>query len=203
MNCGLGTLTDLKTLLLLPADREVSDYDTALQIVGRGTASLFESYCGRKFGRLVGDVLEFDPYRLSFTLTRYPIETVTSLELRSTMQEGWVAQADQPVNFRKESGILFFGAVLGGMQDTGRVTWTGGYWFDESEDGTSTMPADATLLPGDLKLAWLQQSKYFWDRNSIIDRAKAGFDSGEGFLSDESELIATVKTTLDSYRRFA
>ena len=201
MNAGLGNLTDLKRALLMPEEREGTDFDEGVQAIGLGVAAMFESYCGRRFARVVGDTFEFDAYRLSFVVPRYPIEAITSLELRSTIAEGFVVQEGQPTNFRRESGILFFGSVLGGPEDTARCTWTGGYWWDESEDGSGEKPAAAQLLPADLKLAWLQQSKFYWDRASIVERAKAGFKEGDGFLTADSELIATVKLTLDKYRR--
>ncbi len=207
MNCGLGNLFDLKRELLLASDASGTDLDAAVQELGLGVASLMESYCDRRFARLEDDQFDFDPYSNFTTVRRYPIESIASISLKQDVTEGFVIQDGQPQNFRRESGIVFFGCNLGFPQDTGRIVWTGGYFFEHLEpddvDYPTTMPTGAEPLPLDLKLAWLKQCKFFWDRRSIEDRAKAGFKTGEGFLLVADDLLATVKRTLDQYRRFA
>lgn len=206
MNCGLGNLFDLKRELLLASDAAGTDLDGAVQELGLGVASLFESYCNRRFARLENDQIDFDPYSYFTTVRRYPIESIASISLRESMDADFVVQDSQPQNFRRESGLVFFGTYLGGPQDTGRLVWTGGYFFEQLEpddvDYPTALPTGAEPLPLDLKLAWLKQCKFFWDKRSIEDRAKAGYKTGEGFLLPTEDLLIPVKVTLDKYRRF-
>lgn len=201
MLAGFGTLTTLKRELLLPAEAATSSRDDAVLDMGRGVAGLIERYCGRAFLRKEGDVRTFPGIERMIGLRRYPVEAVTSVELRSSVDEGYVVVDGQPLNFDPDSGIVKFGYSLGGDYSVGRITWTGGYWIDPTDDGSDTMPADAVELPYDLKLAWLLQAKNLWDQRNLIDRAKAGVRSGEGLLGGETKIIPVVADMLAPYRR--
>lgn len=209
MNCGLGNLFDLKRELLLSSDASGTDFDSAVQELGLGVASLMEGYCNRRFARMENDQHAFDPYTAFITLRRYPIESIASVELRSSTAQGFLVQSGQPENFRRESGLVLFGGILGGLTETGRITWTGGYFFstlEPTDDGyPEALPEGAEQLPHALKLAWLKQCKYYWDRSSIENRAKAGFTDKEAarFVQIEDDLLETTKRMLDPFRRLA
>jgi hypothetical protein len=142
MNLILGTLAELKAHLLNEALREPTTYDGAIAALGRGVAARFESQCNRRFGRVVADAFVTSADRRHLVLPRYPVEAVTKLELRETLAGGWVDQGDidDCVDiWDPTSGIVHLPAPLSQARGAQlRVTFTGGFWFDESADGTPT-----------------------------------------------------------------
>ena len=139
MNLVLGTLAELKAHVLAEALRSGTDYDGALTALGLGMAARFEQHCARKFARVEGDTYEAPADAPHVTLPRYPIEAVTALAIRETLKAGWVDQGDVDdviENLSEEAGIVYFGAILAARPARLRVTFTGGYWIDESGDGT-------------------------------------------------------------------
>lgn len=169
MNCGLGNLNDLQSWLLPVELQGDAVFATQLPIVGIGVLGMLETYCNRRFTRLVGDQFETNADRLVIILPRYPIETITAVEVRSQISQGWQDQGnpdDLLFNRRDSAGIVDLGGWLGGRYQRLRFTYTGGYWFETLEPTDvgypSTMPAGANPLPGDLKMAWLQQCVEVW-----------------------------------------
>lgn len=206
MNCGFSNLKSLKQELLLAADLSGTDNDASVAALGLGVAALFESACARKFRREVGWVDQFSADREFWIAQRYPIETVTAVEIRRGYASGFVAQSGQPANVNELSGQFYFGGTLGAYGETARITYTGGFWWDESETTPGTMPTGATLLPEDLRAAWVMQCRWFWERRSITDRAKAGFaedTAALGFAGSQDDLLMPVRQVLAAYRRIA
>lgn len=204
MNAGFSSLSALKRELLLPADALRTENDAAIVALGLGVAALFESQCDRKFGRIVYiDTFAADR---SFWITRsYPIEQVHAVQVRRDYASGFQLVPGQPSNVIEMSGKVDFLGYLGAYGEIGRISYTAGYWWDESEDGSLTLPEGATALPEDLRAAWVMQCRWFWERRSITERAKAGFakDSADGFATPAEELLQPVRSILTSYRRIA
>lgn len=139
MNLTLGTLDELKAHLLNEALQDDTRFDATIAALGLGVAGEFERLCARRFGRVVGATFEASADRDHYTLPRYPVEAVTKIELRQTLAEGWVDQGDVDGLVRQimaEAGLVLLDALLGGWADRVRLTYTGGYWIDESADGT-------------------------------------------------------------------
>lgn len=204
MNAGLSNLTNLKRELLLASDAAGTDYDASVTALGLGVASMFEAYCDRKFFRVVDDVFECSADRYSVVVPRYPIEAINSVEMRDSIASGWEEQPDMPDNYLPEAGLVQFGAPPGVWPATLRITYTGGYWWDTTEDSSGTKPAGATAIPSALVSAWHLQCKFFWDRRSMEDRAKAGFSDKDAarFIAPDDELLSSVKTLLAAFRRY-
>jgi len=140
MNLGLGTLSELKAHLLNAALESDTAYDGALAALGRGVSARFERACNREFPRVVAAVHEFDAARDHVILPRYPVESLTALELRATLAGGWIDQGAPSVlvnNLAEKSGLVDFGAALGARGARARLTYTGGFWIDLSGDGFS------------------------------------------------------------------
>ena len=208
MNLGLGTLTDLKTFLLNASLRSSTDYDTVIEAIGLGVAGRFEQFCNRKFFRTVGDLYVTNADRLTMVLPRFPLETVTKIEIRDDLNQGWVDQGtvnNVLFNLRESAGIIQFAGYLGASFSRIRITYTGGYWFPD--DGLSQtigdLPSGATLLPNELKTAWLLQCEAVW---AVKD--KLGISIGEGPESRRTVTLANlvllpeVEAVLNNFRRF-
>ena len=203
MNAGFSNLTFLKRRLLLASDAEGTAYDEAVTALGLAVFGYFEAECDRKFARVVGDTYECEASKRYAVVPRYPIESVTKLELRTSTTEGWVEQTAVPVNFNKSAGVVTFTLLPASSDDVVRLTYTGGFWWDTSEDSSGTKPTGAEALPHGLLLAWVQACKFLWDRGSIEDRAKAGFGSDEieRFITGDSKWPEFVNGMINKFRR--
>lgn len=157
MNLVLGTLEELKAHLLNEGLRSATDFDGTLTGLGLGIAARFEKTCGRKFARVEDDTFEFSGDRDHIGLPRYPVESIASVELRETLTTGWVDQGtvnELVAQLMAESGVVLLHGALGGWADRVRLTYTGGYWIDESADGsidnrTSVQQGRVDLTEGD------------------------------------------------------
>jgi len=207
MNAGFSNLKALKRELLLSADLAKPDWDASIQALGLGVAAMFETYCNRYFNRLVDDTLEATADRYSLVVQRYPIESISKFEIRDSMQDGWEVIPNMPDNFISQAGLVQFFTPAGYFPATMRITYTGGFWWDTSEDGSDVMPVGAFPLREDLRVAWVMQVRWFWERRSIIERAKAGFENtktqDQGFAATTDDLLLSVRNVLNSYRRFS
>jgi hypothetical protein len=157
MNLTLGTLATLKTWLLPESERSGTDWDSAIAAIGKGAAAALERYCNRRFARTVGDTFECSADRAHVVLPRYPIEAVTKVEIRRSLAEGWVELTDAIANQNLAAGLLFFDSELGSWRDRLRITYTAGYWLDESDDGS--VSDDRAWQQGSVDLALNDESK--------------------------------------------
>lgn len=200
MNAGLSNLTYLKERLLLNSDLSSAEYDDAVLAIGRAVAGMFEAECDRFFERVVADVYEPAADCDYVIVPRYPLEDVISAEVRDNLVDGY--RAADLLNFLPLGGVIYFVGDIGVYGSTARITYTGGFWWDQSEDGSDTQPAGSTIVPQGLVLCWAQFCKYLWDRSSIENSAKAGFSTElEKFITRESDLPAFVKVGLMPFRR--
>jgi len=205
MNAGFSNLKNLKRELLLAADLSKTDNDASVLSLGLGVASLFEGAAGRRFARQE-EVDTFSAERAFWIVRRYPIETVTAVEVRGDYAGGFLAVPGMPANVNELSGKVDFLGCLGAYGEMARVVYTGGYWWDTGETTPETMPTGATPLPEDLRAAWVMQCRWFWERRSITDRAKAGFTEDTaalGFAGTDADLLMPVRQVIANYRRIA
>lgn len=207
MNLGLGNLIELKRQLLAAGLVAEDTYDSLITGIGKGVAGMFDQYCNRGLERVAGETDEFSGDRRMWVLSRYPVETVSGVEVRDDMTAGWVAQTVNGVIQQRDdgAGVIWFGEVQGNHLTRLKVTFTGGYWFDTTEDGSGVMPAGATLLPKDVSLAWYLQCREVWLK---IDRLGLSLIQGEGeknFVSQMLaglELVPMVKEILGKHVRY-
>lgn len=200
MNLGLGNLTELKGQLLAEALRTDTSYDAAITAIGKGVAAQMENYCNRKFGRVENDVYIVSADRAHAYLPRYPVESIAGIDLKTDATDGFVAQtASTIVNTNLESGYVYFGGELGPYWSHLRITYTGGFWFDETEENNDTLPSGATQLPADLKLAWILQCRAVWQAidKTGMDIIKTG--SSSNLILD---LVPAVKDMLNQFTRY-
>jgi len=205
MNAGLSNLISLKRRLLLASDVAASTYDDAVKAVGLGVAGLLEATCDRKFERLTGQIHEISGNRTYVVVPRYPLESVASVQVRESAAAGWTTVDPSNYNFVGDAGLVTFLTHQTGAMGTLRVTYTGGFWWDTSEDFSMTKPTGATEIPAGLLQAWVMGCKAVWDRGSIDAHSKAGFTEQEieRFIGVEFELPKTVRDAVERFRRFA
>lgn len=202
MDLILGNLAALKRRLLPSTMLAQATYDAVITQIGRGVGSLFDRHCNRELVRVAGAVDQFSADRMSWVLRRYPVESITSIEARSSMTDGWVALSPNDVirNRDDEAGLVRFGAVQGDESSELRITYTGGYWVDTSEDGSAVQPPGATALPFDLVEAWYLQCEAAWGSRDKL---------GAGLVKDSNreapilglDIVPKVKRILEKHVR--
>lgn len=202
MDLGLGTLATLKRHVLKPALAAETTWDAMLQDLGKGVAASLERYCNRKFARVVGATAEFSADRINLILPRYPVETITSLELRGSASEDYEVQTQADIIAERDdqAGLIGFLAPLGEYYGSIRVTWTGGYWYDTAETEDTSQPVGTTLLPADLRWAWVLQCQTIWEK---VDKIGGGISGKPGAWSNlaDLKLSAEVERMVANYRR--
>jgi hypothetical protein len=201
MNAGLGSLYTLKRHLLAPSLTAATTYDAVLTNIGKGVGSMLESAANRLFARVEDDTFTFRADVSHVTVPRYPIESVSLVDVKSSETDGFGAVTGQPEVINNEAGILDFGGQLGSRSEIARVTYTGGFRFDETDDDTGVQPKGTTILPDDLKLAWLMQCEAVWSARDKLGISLAAKPDGESKLA-AVKLLPTVKDIIAGYTRF-
>lgn len=204
MNAGLSNLIWLKKRLLLASDVSGSTCDDAVAAVGLGVAGMFEDEMDRKLGRVAGDAYEAPGDRTYYVLPRYPVETVTAVQVRDYLGESW-ASYSLNYNLLPVSGLVTFVSWPASRGGSVKITFTGGFWWDTTEDNTGTQPSGSTIVPEGLRNAWAMACKTLWDRSGLENAAKAGFGSEEAgrILAEGFEWPKNVRETIQRYRRMA
>ncbi|MCX8156160.1 MAG: hypothetical protein N3J91_06920 [Verrucomicrobiae bacterium] len=202
MNAGLSNLKTLKSLLLPQSMQSQSTWDDVLVLIGRGVLGAMEAHCGRKFARVVNAVEQFGAAREVVWLARYPVEEISAVEVRAARGSEWVAQEDVILERNEMNGMVVFARPLGSDGDQARIIYTGGYWFDETENGSGVVPDGAAVVPQDLVWAWAMQCEHVWSRR---DKLGTGLvqQAGKAEALGEVELLPLVREALRPYRRLA
>jgi hypothetical protein len=166
MNAGLSNLATLKAHLLAPALAASTDYDARIATVGQAVLGLFEQHTGRIFAYAAGEAVILSGRWSIFILERLPIQTITTIEARESEGDDWVTQTEGLDYFSAKSGVVKLSAQLTAGTGQIRVTYTGGFWWEQLEPTDfaypSTMPTGATPLPPALQAAWLLQCEHTW-----------------------------------------
>jgi hypothetical protein len=208
MNVGLGNLTELKGQLLAASLRTDTNYDPVIAGIGLGVANLFDQYCNRTFCRAVGKVDTFSADRRHWYLNAFPVEagSITAIAKKDSESDGYVASTLPPDSgsliqqTQLDTGYIMFISVQGYFFSRIQVTYTGGFWFDTTEDGSGVMPGTATALPAAVKSAWYLQCQQVWKR---IDKlgAQIAQDPEKQTALSSMELIPFVEQMLRPFRR--
>jgi len=210
MNAGLGNLDTMRRHLLAGTIRSERRFDDALLEVGRVVAATFERHCNRAFAWTDGDTVVASAAREHVILPRYPVATVSKVEVRADAGSEWEELSGEPVEVLEEAGLVRFAGAPGDATGLVRVTYSGGYWWDslepEDEGYPGSAPAGATELPDALRTAWLMQSRAVWasyDKTGV-DVLRTGSSSQfvTGSLT-QMELAPMVRELLNGYVRYA
>lgn len=207
MNAGFSNLETLKGQLLTERLRATVDYDGVISELGVGVAGAFERLCGRSFGRVVDDAWETRGMACSFVLPRYPVESITALEVRDGLN-AWEALvvSDVVSAANLQAGVVQLAAPLGGPFTAVRWTYTGGYWWEQLESieagYPSAQPAGSTALPDAIRLAWFLQCAEVWNK---MDRTGSGILAAPDVKSklQSLEIVPQVREVLRSFVRYA
>lgn len=211
MKLILGNLTQLKVFLLNESLRSDTQWDIALELLGKGIARRMQGFCNREFERIVDGTFEVPADRWHVTLPRYPLEAAPAIELREDLATGYVAQTfnDVVVDHNLAAGLISFVEPLGAAGARLRFTYTGGYWVPDDDAETpeddDDLPEGAFLVPEDLRLAWQLQCQRTWNVRDNMGTDVSGERSVQFVSSTLAglELVPEVKEMLRPFIRYA
>lgn len=220
MNAGFSNLADLKKELLATSQLADKRFDQRILSIGLGVASQFERSCNREW-KFAEGILEVCSGDRPFWFTRRaPVSVFSKVELRYFRTDDWTDISGQPLAADEEKGLLDFGYTLGRDPIQVRITYTGGYFWNQSEPDAAVYPdavpaaitANAAgldpakfYLPYDLKLAWLTQCRKVWEAidkvgDKILDVGSNTRQPSEALAG--LDFVPMVTQTLKNYTRY-
>jgi len=205
MNLIIGNIDQLKSVVLPENLRDHSEWDDALSDLGKGVAAALQAYCNRKFERIVDDTFERSANCTYISLPRFPIESVSLVELKVDEQQGFSELPDNTaLTINKEAGLIEFGSIIGSWTSRVRVTYTGGFWVNYDWPAEATLPSGATEMPADLIHAWHLQVQHEIEATNLLRgvAAKRTQDKAET-RTGEIKLIERVKQMLKPFVRYS
>lgn len=201
LSAGYSTTTYLRSRLMPDAASGESEWDAAVEALGKSVAAKFDRHCNRGFERVVDQVDTFAARASAWTLRRFPVESVSLVRTRDTLDAySAIAAGDWWID--KAAGLLETRSTAGTQYEKLVVTYTGGYWLNP-RDGT-TLPSGAAALPDDVLEAWVLQCQHEAESRGLF--AAVSFrtqkDAASPKTSTAGLLDATVET-LRPFRRFS
>jgi hypothetical protein len=108
-----------------------SNDDALLTNLLKHVSARFAAECHRIFDYGAALTYEFRASDMNINVDHPPIELVTKFELKTTEAEGWVLQSAIDYLLSPQKSIIELTEALGLSTQLGRVTYTGGYVFQE------------------------------------------------------------------------
>jgi hypothetical protein len=184
------------TSLVTVTDRiglESSGDDALLGRLIASASRAIESSCFRSFDRVVGDTFTTGAEHQEINLPRYPVESVSKIELKESGDGAWLTITP---GYSLIGNILAFDSIQGTWAQLVRVTYTGGYVTPGEPLAPGQQP-----VPSDLENACVEQVVYWYQNRN---RFKAGMVSGQGTPSVQQpgqSLLPGVLEAIAPYRR--
>jgi hypothetical protein len=200
LNAGLSSLAVLKASCVAAALRTRTDVDAALITLGTAAAGMIEDYLSRKLQYVAGEIYEQGARCLVASLPRYPLKEVTALAVRDTPSATPASVTGSLMRIDAAAGLLHFNAPVGAQNSTLITTYSGGFWFDTTEDESGTMPSGATPLPAALRGAWLMQCQGMINALKLFD-AQSSAKGKDAETLTKLDLLPLVIVALRPYRR--
>jgi hypothetical protein len=189
----------LTTLETIKSRLGIDSFDTRDDVLLnrflRHASTRFEMECNRKFDRLENATDQFAGDTSDLIVTRYPVETVTAFELKTSERTGWEALSDVDY-LLQPGGVIRLAQILGAESQLLRVTYTGGY----------VLPGDApaagqTALPDDLEQACVEQIAFWYQRREQLGIVNISGEGGTIKLPNNPDLLPQVLAALKRYAR--
>jgi hypothetical protein len=187
----LTQLSTVKTRLNI-TDTSV---DTILTNAIAGYSDRFERECNRKFVRQFSAIEEFEADQTEICPVTWPIESVTSFDLKTNEADGWQPITPMPKYLLRGTCVISLLTRLGTRHQQARVTFTGGYVLP----GTSP-DFGQTALPDDLEQACVEQVAYWFQNHAnigVINATLAGAHVLQG------DLLPGVAAVLKKHTRMS
>jgi hypothetical protein len=187
-------LTELSTIKNRLGITDTVD-DTLLTNLIKFASGRFDRECNRSFARASGVTEEFGGDEAELRLGRYPIESVTSLHLKTTESDGWVEQTGIAYLLR-DACIISLSGALGTRQQQLRVTYAGGYVLPGATPGSGQ-----TALPDEIEQACIEQVALWYQRRHHLGLASVPTAERTFYKLAEVDLLPQVAAILRQYTR--
>lgn len=196
---GFTDLATLKSRILPAGAVDITDWDDALQSLGKGVANAMNQACNRELQRGVSVIYECTAATLIAVVRRYPVEAIGSVQIRA--YDGTLTTHTAGYQLAAPAGILQFASMPGDGTERLRITHTGGYWLDDGDD----MPETATPMPDDLLEAFFIQAQVWAEARNLFGTAslQGEVEKKPADRSSAMRLAPEVAAILAPYRRFA
>jgi len=220
MNAGFSNLATLKAQLLAPALQNRADWDPVILAIGRGVANAIEQFCNRKFMFAIGLMDVTQGERDHWYARCHPVTQFTKVELRYFRSDPWTDISGQPLAADEGKGLIHFGYTLGRRPIQVRITYNGGFFWEQIEPNTAgyptAVPDEITnnpaglnpndfMLPAALQTAWFLQCRKVWE---AIDKLGTKITEVGSNTRNASEALAgldfipMVQEIIRTYKRY-
>ena len=139
---------------------------------------------------------EFSADTCELRVSRYPIESVSNLHLKTDEAEGWIVQTGI-YHLIRSACIVSLPFPLGDHLQLVRVTYTGGYVLP----GTTPDPGQ-TALPDDLEQACVEQVAFWYQRRHQLGLVTVPSDGRTFYQLGQIDLLPNVLPVLKKYERY-
>ena len=189
----------LTTLETIKSRLGIDNFDTAedalLNRFLRHASARFEMECNRNFDRLENGTDQFPADTSDLIATRYPVESVSAFELKTSERTGWETLSDVDY-LLKPGGVNCLTGILGANSQLLRVTYTGGYVLP------GNTPAEGQIaLPDDLEQACVEQVAFWYQRREQLGIVNFSGEGGTIKLPSNPDLLPQVQSVLKRYTR--
>lgn len=188
----LAELSTIKTRLELTDAVDDTRLINFIELV----SGRFEQFCNRRFERTLNATFEVQGDATEVIPDRFPIESVSSFDLKSNETEGWIAQSGVDYLLRKQS-VISLHAPLGTEEQIARITYTGGYVIPGNVAG-----AGQTALPAEIIQACSEQVAYCYQNRDRLGLISVAGQGGAIQQFAQLDLLPFVKEVLLKYERF-
>lgn len=215
MNAGFSNFATLKENVLSSKTLTDTRFDNIILGIGLGMAGLIDDYCNRHFIYTENARCIITGDRPHYFLENFPIVSIAKVEMRYFLTDNWTDIDGQPISIKPDSGKLDFGYTLGRMPLQVRITYTGGYWFEQLEPTDQGYPSSAPAaiqaldpldqpyykLPDSVKQAWLLQCQEVWNKR---DKLGLGTVQKPNVMNNLAllEFVPIVKSMLEHFKRY-
>src|SRR3954469_23828808 len=191
----------LTTLEIVKSRLGIDNFDTAedalLNRFLRHASARFELECNRKFDRLENATDQFPADTSDLSVTRYPVESVSAFDVKTSERTGWERVADVDY-LLKPGGVISLTGTLGANSQLLRVTYIGGYVLPGN-----TPAAGQLALPDDLEQACVEQVAFWYQRREQLGIVNFSGEGGTIKLPSNPDLLPQVVAVLKPYTRLS
>ena len=173
------------------------DEDPLLTGFIKHASGRFAAECNRNFDRADNATFEFRANEMNLAPDRYPIESVSSFDLKSNETEGWIAQPNVDFLISPTRCLIELASPLGTSRQKGRVTFTGGFVLPGDTVGDGQTP-----LPDEIEQACLDQAVYWYEHRHHLGLLSVSGEGGSLQQFKSLDLLPHVRALLRTYERW-
>lgn len=190
----LALLSTVKNRLGL-LETEIT-YDALLAATIQVVSQRFDFETNRTLARTENLRQEFEAHAIEICAACYPIETVTSFELKTSEIEGWVEQA-LPRHIIRQRCVISLQAPLGALWQQARVTYTGGFVVPGATPAPGQEP-----LPAMIEQAAVEQVAFWFQNRDRLGLSRMWEYHGTYRDIAELDLLQSVRLALFHFTRW-